>query len=171
MADVDKLQQVIDNERLKFLGLRQKLTTTLAAFKAPQAATDHLISYAEELGPDNAVRKLGEDRKFFGVDVPPAVRREIAPLMLQLVDTTYSLGSLVAQRENILAEADPKRKRVYVHFGREFTMDMGKGTMTFLDAPGKPQPLNLQVVHTKDQPAPSKGRQLPSKDKDNEKTR
>jgi hypothetical protein len=92
-------------------------------------------------------------------------------LVAKLVDTTYSLGGLVAARENILAKADPKRKRVYVHFGREFTMDMGKGTMTFLDAPDKLEPLNLRAVHTKDQPAPPKGRQLPPKDKDNERSR
>lgn len=171
MPSLEKLQQDIDNQRIKYLGLRQKLATTLAAFKAPADASDHLISYAEEFGPDHAIKKLGDDRTFFKVDMPAAVRREIAPLVLSIVDTTYSLDGLVGEREDMLAKSDPKRARVYMFFGRECTLDEGKGTMTFLDAPDKPQPLNLQVVHTKDQPAPPKGRQLPPQDKDREPSR
>lgn len=166
MADVAQLQQDIDNQRLKYLGLRQKLTTTLAAFKAPPDAQDHLISYAEEFGPEHAIKKLGAEPALFRVDVPPAVRNELAPLVVSLVDTGYSLDRLVRAREDILAKDDPKRKRVYMFFGRECTLDMVKGQINYLDAPGKPEPLNLQVVHTKDQPAPGKG--LPSEPKEDQ---
>jgi hypothetical protein len=157
VSDVSTLQRHIDAERTKFLGLREKLMTTLGHFKAPPETPDHLISYAEEFGPAHAVKKLGEDPKHFGVDVPPAVRQEIAPLVLSLVRSSNSLDGLVGRREDILAKTNPDRKRVYIHYGREFTFDVAKGTMTFLDAPGKAEPLNLQVVHTKDQPEKGPG--------------
>jgi hypothetical protein len=81
-----------------------------------------------------------------------------------LVDSSNTLDGLVAERENILAKADPKRTRVYISYGREFTFDVAKGTITYLDAPDKPEKLHMEVVHTKDQPAPVKVR-TPSKDK------
>jgi len=63
----------------------------------------------------------------------------------------------------------PSRKRVYIPYGREFTIDMKKGTITYLDAPDKTEPLNLQVVHTKDQPDP--GRTFPSRSNDKSRGR
>jgi hypothetical protein len=156
MTDVAKVQQDIDNERLKFLGLRQKLMTTLAAFKAPPETPDHLISFAEEFGPDQAVKKLGEDPKFFRVDIPVAVRREISPLVLTLVDTSYSLDALVRHREEILCKADPRRERRYISYGREFTLDMGAKKIRY-DDDGSSEPMNLvegKPLNTPDRDGP-----------------
>jgi len=162
--DITILQMIIGDERIKFLGLRQKLMEKLAPLNPPGETPDHLIAYAEELGTDAAIEKLSTDPKHFRVDVPPAVRKEITPLVRSIIDSSYELDGLVAQRENFLAKADPRRKRVYISYGREFTVDMRKGTVTYLDAPDKTEPLNLQVVHTKDQPDP--GRHFPGRSKD-----
>src|SRR5258707_436977 len=156
MTDVAKLQQNIDNERLKFLGLRQKLMTTLAAFKPPAEMPDHLIAYAEEYGPDHAVKKLGADPQHFRVDIPIAVRRELAPLVLTLVDTSYSLDALVRHREEILCKDDPKRDRRYISYGREFTLDMDAKKIRYVDD-GSSEPMNLvegQPLKTPDRDGP-----------------
>ena len=158
------IRMIIDNDRIKFQGLRQKLMSKLAPFNPPAEAPDHLIAYAEELGSDAAIDRLAKDPKYFRLDVPPAVRKEITPLVRSIIDISHSLDGLVAERENFLIKADPTRRRVYISYGREFTMDMRKGTITYLDAPDKPEPLNLQVVHTRDQPDP--GRHFPDRSKD-----
>ena len=90
-------------------------------------------------------------------------------MVRSIIDCSHDLDRVVAERENILAKADPTRKRVYISYGREFTMDMKKGTITYLDAPDKTEPLNLQVVHTKDQPDP--GRHFPGRSNDKSRGR
>lgn len=167
--DLTMLRMIIDNDRIKFLGLRQKLMAKLAPFNASAETPDHLIAYAEELGTDAAIDKLAKDPKHFRIDVPPAVRKEITPLVRAIIDISYDLDRMVAERENILVNADPTRRRVYISYGREFTMDMRKGTITYLDTPDKTEPLNLQVVHTKDQPDP--GRHFPGRSNDKNRGR
>lgn len=157
--DVSTLQHDIDAARNKYQALRTTLTGILAPLKPPAEMPDHLISYAEEFGPAHAAKTLADNPQHFGVKFPPALRQQVAPLVLQLVDSSHALDGLIAKREDILCKADPTRRRVYMHYGREFVMDVRKGTMTFLDDPAHPQPLNLQQVPTRDQP--EQGRQLP----------
>lgn len=164
--DVTTLQHHIDAARRKYQALRATLTGILAPLKPPAEMPDHLISYAEEFGPAHAVDTLADNPQHVGIELPPALRQRVAPLVLQLVGSSHALDGLVAKRENILRQTDPTRRRVYMHYGREFVMDVRKGTMTFLDDPAHPQPLNLQKVPT--EPQPEKGRQLkravPAKD-------
>jgi hypothetical protein len=114
MADVAILQRDIDAERSKFMGLRAKLMTTLAAFKPPAHMPDHVIAYAEELGEEEALRKLGRDPKYFGVDVPPTMRRELSPIVRSLLDSTTQLDAMVRHREEVLCKADPKRTAITI---------------------------------------------------------
>ena len=63
--DITMLRMIIDDERIKFLGLRQQLMAKLAPFNPPAEAPDHLIAYAEELGSDAAIEKLATESQAF----------------------------------------------------------------------------------------------------------
>jgi hypothetical protein len=156
--DVTKLQQDIDNERLKFLGLRQKLATALGAFKPPAEMPDQLVAYAEEFGAEEAVKRLGTEPTHFKVDVPAAVRKEISPLLLSIVDASNSLDSMIGQREEVLCAADPARERRYMSFGREFTLDASSKKIRYVD--GGEEPMNLVAVEPRHAPGmgPRKGK-------------
>jgi hypothetical protein len=144
--DVSALERDIAIERARFLASRTQLGRVLYG-KAVDGAQDQILEYAEEYGVAEAVTRLGADPQHFGVKVDAATVAQVHPQLFSLLETTHKLDGLVRQREDILCKADPSRKRVYMFYGREFTMDPDKQTMTFLDAPDHPEP--LQIVEGK----------------------
>lgn len=103
----------------------------------------------------------------FGMHLPADVRRQVEPLLESLLEANQELDRLLSDIEKQMRATDPKRQPVNQFQGRKFEIDQKKGTMTYLDEPDRPVPLNLAVVHTKDQPAT--GRQAPVRSKDREK--
>jgi hypothetical protein len=166
MADMDlkdiarSYEATLRNSR----GLRQKLEAALGPHAPAPDAVERILACVEEFGVESALRRLGTAPDQFGVRLPAEAQREIAPLLRSLADGNGRLDQLIAQREQKLRAADPKRLPVYQSQGREFEVDAKRGTMTYLDAPAQPVPLALQAVHTKDQPKP--GRRAPKRSKE-----
>src|SRR5204863_1525324 len=55
------------------------------------------------------------------------------------------LDVLIIERENILARSDHKRARVYISFGREFTLDIPNQQFRYVDT-GEKEPLVVELV-------------------------
>jgi hypothetical protein len=58
----------------------------------------------------------------------------------------------------VLCKADPNRDRVYISYGREFTLDVAGGKIRYLDAPDKPQALQLTLVDPRGPSGPQKAK-------------
>jgi hypothetical protein len=150
--------QPIRNEINRFRAVRDKLVRVIAP--SSKEAAEQVIAFAYEFGVYAAVQEVMK------VNNPTAVTaaRQNAPALAQILGSiiaiTDRLDWLVSQHNDEAAANDPAHQRVFMHFDREFTIDLQKGTITYLDDPSVSRPLQLSVVHTNDQPEPGRALRL-----------
>jgi hypothetical protein len=87
--------------------------------------------------------------------LPGVIAAGVLRLALEAVEDGRH-RKIQAQREKIMRGMDANRPPIYQLQGREFRLDVERGTMTYLDEPGEALPLTVEVVHTKDQPDPGR---------------
>jgi len=144
----------IKDEIARFRIERDKLARAVAPHS--KEPPEQVIAYTSEFGVAATVREVSKPHNTTGITVPGDVATGLEPTLRALLQSLEHLDRLVSQREDEAAKNDPTHKRVYMHFDREFTIDLDKGTVTYLDDPSHPQPIQLAVKHTRDQPDPGR---------------
>jgi hypothetical protein len=111
-----------------------RVALAAAIRKAPDSeAVSEFVGSLEELGLHGTLHRLKTK--------DPNVEAAITAM----AEASDLLSLAVGERERFLERQDPAHRRVYVHDGREFTLDMKKGLWTYLDDPNNP----LTVTPTK----------------------
>lgn len=158
--DVSLLDRELNMERVAFHAIRRSLANDLRPFQPPQQAEDHIISYAEEFGVEHTLGTLATEPATFGLNAPAGSAGLLAlkDKVQALHASREAMDQIVSKREDILAKADPKRDRVYISFGREFTIDMANRRVRYVDT-GKVEPLVLEEVAPSGEPAKAQSKQ------------
>jgi hypothetical protein len=157
LPDVSQFERDLNMERVTFSARRRDLAAALRPFNPPEHALDRIVSYAEEFGAEEAARKLVDEPAFFELRANANDTALIAlKANIEAVHASHqAMDHIVSTRENLLAQADPKRERVYVSFGREFTIDMPNRRIRYLDT-GKTEALVMEDVAPRPEPAKNK---------------
>ncbi len=113
---------------------RRLLAEQLAPHGAGPDLVDELLTACEEWGAAEVSRRLAEaPHQWQLTELSPARRAVVGKLLGQLDDQSQAFDRLIASREDILAEADPGRRRVYAWFGRELVLEDGGRGLRFAD--------------------------------------
>lgn len=109
-----------------------RITLAAAINKTPDSeAVSEFVGSLEEIGLHGTLHRLKSK--------DPNVEAAIT-LMMEASD---ELSFAVGERERFLEQQNPNHSRVYVHDGREFTLDIEKGIWTYLDDPNNPITVTL----------------------------
>ena len=155
--------QLIKNEIHRFRAARDKLVKAIVP--TSKEAAEKVISFAYEFGVYAAVQEVMKANNPTAVTAARQNAQALAQILGSIIAITDRLDWLVSQHNAAAAANDPAHQRVFMHFDRGFTIDQQKGTITYLDGFSEPRPVQLLVVHTKDQPEPGR---FVSFSKDNE---
>lgn len=160
LPDVSQLDRELDAEKALFFGLKRDLRASLAGIKAPQDLEEQVISHAEEFGAAHTIDRLAKAPKTFDLAAAPdaAVLHLITPKVAALIASSTRMDALLAKRENTLAAADPKRSRVFIAHGREFTVDAKAKVLRYLDDRST-APLQMTEVRARHAPKRAKQRE------------
>lgn len=144
MTDLAALEQKIEAAHRRYADLRSVLDAAVAPHRPSPDTTDQIITYAEEFGAAQAVKKLGLDSSFFQVTLPPETTTRLAPTLDDLVDAGYALDRLVGEREDVLCADDPLRDRRLVLQGEEVSYrEAGGSTLRLAD--GRDVPAEVEM--------------------------
>ena len=115
-ADVAPINRDLNTERIAFAALRRDLRAALQAFAPPPDVDERVLTFAEEFGAAHTAKALSTNPKQFGLAAKPRdpAFAALKPQIEALHASNERMTTLVVQRENILAQADPKRARVYI---------------------------------------------------------
>jgi hypothetical protein len=129
-TELTQLQAECAKAHTDYRAARVALATTIN--KTPDSeAVSEFVGSLEELGLHGTLHRLKTQ--------DPAVKSAITAMM----DASDLLSLAVGEREQFLLQQNPSHTRVYVHDGREFTLDMEKGIWTYLDDPNNPITVTL----------------------------
>lgn len=109
---------------------REALAATIGKSTDSDAIAE-LVASTQELGLNATLHRLKTDDP------------KVADAITALVEASDRLSLAIGAREQFLTADNPKHQRVYVENGREFTLDMEKGSWTYLDDPGHPISVSL----------------------------
>jgi hypothetical protein len=150
--------QLIKNEINRFRAARDKLVKAIAP--SSKEAAEKVISFAYEFGVYAAVQEVMRVNNPTAVTAARQNAQALAQILGSIIAITDRLDWLVSRHNDGAAANNPAHERVFMHFDREFTIDQQKGIVTYLDDPSNPRPIQLSVVHTKDQPEPGRALRL-----------
>lgn len=151
-ADVAPINRALTTERIAFAKMRRELRAALHAFAPPPDVDERILTFAEEFGAGQAAKVLVAKPAQFGLAAKardPALAA-LTPRIVALHASNERMTTLVVERENILGAADPSRQRVYVSFGREFTIDADHQLIRYVEG-GETAPFVLERVEPRDQ--------------------
>jgi hypothetical protein len=160
-----QVQARIDKARQTYFDLKHELEDVLRPFTTDPMAALNILAYAEEFGADEAAMKLRHEPDSFdvsyaaaGIDEATAIQLE--NLVFDFADASRDLDFYTTMREDELQRADPKRLRVMVHDGREFTFNPRTKEWRYLDTPGLVYTFPMQRVENRGAPdmSPDDGR-------------
>ena len=144
--------QLITNEINRFRAARSKLVNAIAP--STKEGAEQVISFAYEFGVDAAVQQVMNANNPTGVTAARQNALALAQILRSIIAITDRLDWLVSESNEQAVANNPAHKRVFMHFDRKFTIDPDKGTITYLDDPSNPQPIQLSAVPTNNQPGP-----------------
>jgi hypothetical protein len=150
--------ELIKNEINRFRAVRAKLEKAIAP--SNKEAAEQVISFAYEFGVYAAVQEVMKGNNPTAVTAARQNAQALAQILGSIIAITDRLDWLVSQHNDEAAESDPAHERIFMHFDRGFTIDHQKRIVTYLDDPSNPRPLQLSVVHTRDQPGPGRALRL-----------
>lgn len=128
-TNIDVFERQLQTQRQDFKQAQQELRGMMKTAQAVE-----LIGFANTWGVDEAKRMLKEDPDLFAL--PPLgttdIDRVLGPLA-KAHDSCEKMDEIVSEREAILKREDPSRPLVMIEQGREFAIDVGSGTLKYLD--------------------------------------
>lgn len=140
-----ELQAAIVKETQRYHA-HAKAFSALAALVVPPEECDTYIVGALQYGADQMADTLTGPLRAIPGPVPPDLKANLATQLTHIIDASERLDLLVASREAILQNENPKHLRAYAHMGREFVINPDNATITFKDAPALGYALNAQPI-------------------------
>jgi len=123
----------------ELIRLQGACTEAHKAYRATRAALAAAINKSTD---DDAIADLVASTQELGLDATLHRLKtndpKVADAITALVEASDYLSLSIGAREEHLSRQNPKHDRVYIHDGREFTLDMEKGVWTYLDDPDNP---------------------------------
>lgn len=129
-----ELQSAIVKETQRYHA-HAKAFSALAELVVPAEECDAYIVSALEYGADHTADVLTGPLRAVAGPVPPGLKANLTTQLSQIIDASERLDLLVATRETILQNEDPKHRRAFAHMGREFVINPDNATITYKDSP------------------------------------
>lgn len=147
--DIAAIQQEIDATRKLYHARKAELERLASEHGAPQGFSLQVIERLGELGVEDTLESITDYPGLY--DLPDrtnsqALANQLRPVTEKLLDTDLQLDVLITIREDKLTEQNPEHKRAMHMLGREFTLDMEKGTINYLDEPGIERSVEIEKV-------------------------
>lgn len=136
-------EKQLEQQRQEFKQARDELRGMMKAAQAVE-----LIGFANAWGVEETSRVLKEEPDTFAL--PPLGQSSIDRVLNPLTRTYESCGKMdeiVSEREAVLKREDPSRPLVLIEQGREFSIDVGTGTLRYLDN-GEEQVVKFGLTNT-----------------------
>lgn len=145
--DATTIERELNSARIAFNMSRAVLADKLLDFDAREGTQDRLIYFADAYGTDHVLETMAKDP--LALDMTRAASAdEVAQLRADLqkaYEDCHRVDRLMAERENLLRQADPTRPKAIIIGGREVEYD--GATARFRDT-DETVPLAHETVHT-----------------------
>lgn len=120
------------------------------AHAAYQHARNNLATALRKSADHEVVANISASVEQYGLNATLKHVRSSDPKITEAIKmldgASDNLSLAVSARELHLMKNNPSHQRAFVTDGREYRLDVGKSTITFLDDPGNPQKVDIQKL-------------------------
>lgn len=130
---LNQLQAACNEAHARYKAARQSLAS--AVNKSPDAeVVADIAASVEEYGLNATLKRV------------KTTDPKVADAITKLTNAADTLSLAVSERELHLLANNPGHHRAFVSDGREYKLDLGQGTVTWLDNPDKPEKVDIQKL-------------------------